>query len=80
VGLTLEQAMLHSEGIAGSAYNTRKNSWSGRPPGKHLKIAAWRVGVEVGARTHGELQEAVDQAVASARIDALVARVRSSVQ
>jgi superfamily II DNA or RNA helicase len=80
VGLTLEQAMLHSEGIAGSAYNTRKNSWSGRAPGKHLKIAAWRAGVEVGARTHGELQEAVDQAVASARIDALVARVRSSVQ
>lgn len=80
VGLTLEQAMLHSEGIAGDAYNTRRNSWTNRPPGKHLKIAAWRAGVEVGSRTHGELQEAVDQAVASARIDPLVARVRSGMQ
>ena len=51
-----------------------------RFPGKHLKIAAWRAGVEVGSRTHGELQEAVDQAIASARIDPLVARVRSGMQ
>jgi hypothetical protein len=80
VGLSLEQAMLHSEGIAGDAYNMKKNAWANRPPGKHLKIAAWRAGVPVGDMTHGQLRDAVDQAVASQRIDPLVARVRSSVQ
>jgi superfamily II DNA or RNA helicase len=80
VALPLEQAMLHSEGIAGDAYNTKKNSWANREPGKHLKIAAWRAGVPVDGMTHGQLRDAVDRAVASQRIDALVARVRSSVQ
>jgi hypothetical protein len=80
VGLSLEQAMLHSEGLAGAAYNMKKNAWANRPPGKHLKIAAWRAGVAVGDMTRGQLRDAVDQAVASQRIDPLVARVRSSVQ
>jgi superfamily II DNA or RNA helicase len=80
VDMPLERALLFSEEVAGGAYNSHKSPWHSRPPGKHLKIKAWRLGVDVGQMTHGELQEAVDARIANARIDPLVATVRSSVQ
>ena len=80
IDMPLEKALLFGEEVAGEALNTRKNSWTNRPPAKHLKIKAWRLGIAPGQATHGELQEAVFAHIANERIDTLVAHVKQSVQ
>lgn len=83
VELSLELALSWGEELAGDAFSSRKAAWRGRAASEKMRALARRNGVDPDdpalARA-GELSEAIDQAIASRRIDLLVDQVRSSVQ
>jgi superfamily II DNA or RNA helicase len=81
VGLTLDEALSHGEELAGDAFNTRKGAWRARQPSEKQWSLAARYGIQRDElMSAGVLSELIDQCQATARIDPLVASVRSRVQ
>lgn len=81
VGLALDIALTLGEELAGSAYNTTSGTWRRRPPSRGLQTLARRNGIDPTLYERaGDLSDAVSAAIASRRIDPMVASVRSRMQ